>query len=205
MIRRPFRAVALASLVAIAGVTLVPHVRPVAAVEMQSATTYKIDPIHSTIVFSAMYMGQSPFYGMFTNTSGTMMYDGSDASTLKVDVTAPLSSLDTHNEDRDAHLKSPDWFNAPTHPNVRFVGENPSDNGDGTMTMEGELTLNGQTKPVTIMIQNLKAGTTPRGERMGLGATFKIKRTEFGVNTMVGDDGIGDEITLHVGLQAVPE
>ncbi|MEM1013753.1 MAG: YceI family protein [Planctomycetota bacterium] len=200
---RRLSSIALASVVAIAGVSVVPHIRSAPAAVMQESTSYEIDSLHSTIVFSALYMGQSPFYGMFTATSGTMTYDGTNPSTLQVDITAPLASLDTHNSDRDAHLKSPDWFNAPEHPNVRFVGGSPSDNGDGTMTMQGELTLNGQTNPVTVTVQHLKAGNTPRGQRMGLGATFTIKRTDFGVNTMVGENGIGDEITLHVGLQGL--
>jgi len=199
-----FRTAALAAVVAtgLAGLTLIPQPRPAAAeASMAQAKTYGVDPVHSTIVFGAQYMGQSPFYGMFTDYAGTMSYDGSDPASLQVEVVAPMSSIDTHNETRDSHLKSPDWFNAAEHPEVRFTGSNASDNGDGTMTLEGELTLHGQTRPITVTLTDLAAGSTPRGDRMGIGGTFTVKRSDFGVTTMLGENGIGDEITLIFGIQ----
>ena len=195
------RAVAVLLLVAagVAGVLAL----PTAAVEARQATDYQIDPVHSTVVFSALYMGQSPFYGMFTQASGSASYDGSSPDSFALEVVLPMESIDTHNEQRDAHLKSPEWFNAREYPNVTFRGRGLTDNGDGTYSLDGELTLHGQTRPVTATVTHLKAGTTPRGERMGVGASFTVKRSDFGVTTMLGEDGIGDEITLHVGLQAV--
>ena len=195
--------VAALLLAGVAGVVALPQPRVAEAAAMQEAKSYAVDPVHSTIVFSAMYMGQSPFYGMFTQYSGTMSYDGSDPASLEVDVIAPLESIDTHNEQRDTHLKSPDWFKAAEYPNVRFVGSGASDNGDGTMTMQGELTLSGQTKPIEVTLKQLDAGQTPRGDRMGVGGTFVIQRSDFGVTTMLGENGIGDEITLHFGIQGV--
>jgi polyisoprenoid-binding protein YceI len=198
-------ALSLAAVAGLAGLVAVPQIRTADAAILQEAKSYAVDPVHSTIVFSALYAQQSPFYGMFTQTGGTMSYDGSNASSLTVDIVAPLESIDTHNEQRDAHLKSPDWFNAAEHPNVRFTGSNVSTDDDGKMTMEGELTLNGQTKPAIITVTHLKAGTARGQERMGLGATFTIKRSEFGVTSSMGPNGIGDEITLHVGLQGVAQ
>lgn len=206
--RRSLAAFALAA-VAVAGVTFVPAPREAdaatAVANVQEAKAYKVDTVHSTVVFSALYMGQSPFYGMFTESSGTLAYDGQDPASLKIDVTLPMDAIDTHNAQRDGHLKAPDWFNAREYPTVRFTGANASDNGDGTMSLDGELTLSGVTKPITIKLTHLKAGQTPRGERMGIGAEFTVKRTDFGVDTMVGEDGIGDEITIRAGIQATPQ
>ncbi len=189
--------------VGVAGVTLFPQPRAAEAAVLQEAKGYAVDPVHSTIVFSAIYMGQSPFFGMFTQYSGSLSYDGSDPASLEVDVVAPMESIDTHNEQRDGHLKAPDWFKAAEYPTVRFVGSGASDNGDGTMTMQGELTLAGETKPIAVTLKQLASGQTPRGDRMGIGGTFTIKRSDFGVNTMMGDSGISDEITLHFGIQGV--
>ena len=198
-------AFALVLAAAVAGVLALPTPREAAAVEARRATAYQIDPVHSTVVFTALYMGQSPFYGMFTQSSGSVSYDGTSPDSFGLEVVLPMESIDTHNEQRDAHLKSPEWFNAREYPNVTFSGRGLTDNGDGTYALDGELTLHGQTRPVTATVTHLKAGTTPRGERVGVGATFSVKRSDFGVTTMLGEDGIGDEITLHVGLQAVAQ
>jgi polyisoprenoid-binding protein YceI len=190
----------------IGGVTLLPTPRAAdAATATAAAKMYDVDTVHSTVVFSALYMGQSPFYGMFTESRGVLSYDGSDPASLRVNVELPMEAIDTHNEQRDSHLKAPDWFNAREYPTVTFTGSGATDNGDGTMSMQGELTLHGVTKPIDVTVTHLGAGMTPRGDRMGLGATFTVKRTNFGVDTMVGENGISDEIKLMVGLQAVAQ
>ena len=202
--RRPALA-ALLAFAGVAGVIALPQPALVNAQEASSDMAYQVDPTHSTIVFSAKYMGQSPFFGMFTSSMGGMDYDGSDPSSLKIDISAPLSALDTHNETRDGHLRGPDWFDAAEHPNVHFTGSGATANEDGTHTLEGELTLAGVTKPVTVTLTDLASGETPRGQRMGIGGSFTVKRSDFGVTTMMGDSGIGDEITLHFGFQAVAQ
>ncbi len=204
--RRSVTAAALVALAGTAGVALLPVPQAAdanAATAVQETRSYSVDSVHSAVIFSASYMGMSPFYGQFTDYSGSMTYDGSSSESFKLDLTIPMSSIDTHNTQRDNHLKAPDWFNAREFPNVTFTSESLSQKNDGTYELQGELTLHGVTKPVTATVSDLKAASTPRGDRIGLGATFTVKRSDFGVTTMLGDEGIGDEITLHVGLQGV--
>ena len=116
-----------------------------------------------------------------------------------------MASLDTHNEQRDEHLRSPDFFNAKKYRYVTFESTGVEEGEDGTLTLKGDLTLHGITKPVEAAITNLKTKETPRGDRVGFDAKFSVKRTDFGVDFMLGEDGIGDEIILIVGVQGVAQ
>lgn len=209
-IRRAVLALSTFAAVGAAGLVALPQPQPVAAAATavrpaQQAKTYDVDPVHTAVIFSAIYMGQSPFYGQFTDYRGTLTYDGQNSDSFKPTLEIPMDSIDTHNEQRDAHLKSPDFFNAREYPTVKFVSQKLTETGDGKYEVTGDLTLHGVTKQVTAEVSRLKAGKTPMGDRCGLGATFNVKRSDFGVTTMMGDDGIGDEVTLHVGVQAVAQ
>ena len=202
----PAAALTVAALAGVGAFLTLPAPRPALAVAAQDAKSYKIDPVHTTVVFSAMYGTIAPFYGQFTDYKGTVAYDGQSPRSLKVDVEIPVDSLDTHNDVRNGHLKSPDWFNAREYPTVRFVSTGVEGTG-GDMTLKGDLTLHGVTKPVTAKIDHLgvQAFGGPRGTRVGLGCAFVVKRSDFGVTQMLGDTGIGDEITLMVGLQGTAQ
>ena len=164
--------------------------------------TYEIDPGHTTVVFGAQYMGMGHFWGQFTEYSGTLDYDGENADSFKVSLEIPMSSIDTHNDARNDHLQQADWFNAREYPTVKFVSKSLTANDDDTYTLTGDLTLHGVTKEVEAEVKNLAAKSTPRGDRCGFDATFTVDRTEFGVTNMAGENGIGEEITLMVGVQS---
>ena len=210
--RRLFPAVALLAAAAAGGVALLtlPAPQPAlaaaaAAAAAQQAKTYKVDPVHTTVVFSAMYGTVAPFYGQFTDYKGTVAYDGKTDASLQVDVEIPMDSIDTHNDQRNGHLKSPDWFNAREYPNITFKSTGVTGIGDEKV-LKGDLTLHGVTKRVVATIGHLGAQDFgQRGNRVGLACTFRVKRSDFGVSTMLGDQGIGDEITLMVGLQGTAE
>ena len=209
---KPLRRLTAAALVLAAGgvasVALPPETPANAAAlaAAQDVKTYKIDPVHTTVVFSAMYGTVAPFYGQFTDYKGTIAYDGNSMSSLKVDIEIPMDSIDTHNDQRNGHLKSPDWFNAREYPNITFKSSGVTGIGDERV-LKGDLTLHGVTKPVVATISHVGAQDfgDQRGSRAGLACTFKVKRSDFGVSTMMGDQGIGDEITLMVGLQGTAE
>ncbi len=206
--RRTLLAAVLA-LAGIAGVIALPQPNHAGATTTTTTTTarpvataYNIDPVHSAVVFSAIYMGMSPFYGQFTEYSGTLEYDGENADSLKVMVEIPMDSVDTHNAQRDTHLESPDFFNAREYPTIKFESTELT-GSEGDWTLKGKLTMHGVTKDVEAKVTHLKAVETPRGNRMGLGAEFTVKRSDYNVTTMMGDAGISDEITLRIGLQGV--
>ena len=183
-----------------------PAAQAVVARPAAQAQTFKVDPVHTAVIFSAMYGQVAPFYGQFTDFRGTMSYDGSDPKSFSCDVEIPMESLDTHNAQRDGHLKSPDWFNAREYPTVRFKSTGLEVAAGGTMTLKGELTMHGVTRPVSAAVSNLATQDFgQRGFRLGLGCAFAVKRSDFGVSTMLGEQGIGDEIELFVGLQGVRE
>lgn len=207
---KPFALLAAGALVA-GGLMLVPTSSTQTALANTAratsayVATYNIDPVHTSVVFGAQYAGMGNFYGQFTDYNGQVLYDGENADSFALSLEIPMESLDTHNEQRDEHLKSPDWFNAKEYRYVTFESTGLEEGEDGKLTLKGDLTLHGVTKPVEATVTNLKSKETPRGTRCGFGAEFKVNRTDFGVDFMLGEDGIGEEIILIIGVQSVKQ
>ena len=170
---------------------------------MVHADTFKIDPVHSSIGFSIKHLGVSDFYGRFNDVSGQVVFDKADPSKSSVEVTIPVESIDTHNEKRDQHLKSPDFFNAKQFPMIVFKSKSVEGTGDNYKAI-GDLTLHGVTKPLTLEIKRGPDGKGMEGEIRGGGETrFTIKRSDFGMNFMQG--GLGDEVTVLLSLEGVKQ
>ena len=172
--------------------------------QAQQASRFNIDPVHSAAVFSVIWQEMTPFHGQFTDFAGTVTYDGKSASTFSCDITIPVESIDTHSEGRDRHLKSPDFFNAPEFPNINFKSTSLTDNGDGTWTVKGEMTMRGQTKAVEAKVTHLAVKQGQRGTRCGFAAEFAINRTDWGVSYGAGQ-GLSDEVKLDVAIQSAAE
>jgi polyisoprenoid-binding protein YceI len=169
---------------------------------VQAADTFKIDPVESSVVFSVTY-GVSNFYGRFNDVSGTVVFDKADPSKSSVDLTIPVESVDTHNEKRDQHLKSPDFFNAKQFPVMTFKSKKVEGSGD-TYKVTGDFTLHGVTKPLTLEIKKGGEGKGMEGEIRGGGEThFTIKRSDYGMNFMQGS--VGDEINIVVSLNGIKQ
>jgi polyisoprenoid-binding protein YceI len=167
------------------------------------ADTFKIDPVHSSIAFSIKHLGVTDFYGRFNDVSGQVVFDKADPSKSSVEVTIPVESIDTHNEKRDQHLKSPDFFNAKQFPTIVFKSKSVEGSGD-TYKATGDLTLHGVTKPLTLEIKRGPDGKGMEGEIRGGGeARFTIKRSDFGMNFMQG--ALGDEVTVFLSLEGVKQ
>jgi polyisoprenoid-binding protein YceI len=167
------------------------------------ADTFKIDPVHSSIVFSVKHLGVTDFYGRFNDVSGKVVFDKADPSKSSVEVTIPVESIDTHNEKRDQHLKSPDFFNAKQFPTIVFKSKSVEGTGD-TYKATGDLSLHGVTKPMTLEIKRGTDGKGMEGEIRGGGeARFTLKRSDFGMNFMQG--GLGDEVTVLLSLEGVKQ
>ena len=170
---------------------------------VQAADTFKIDPVESSIVFSVMRYGVSNFYGRFNDVSGTVVLDKADPSKSSVELTIPVESVDTHNEKRDQHLKSPDFFNAKQFPVMTFKSKQVESSGD-TYKVTGDFTLHGVTKPLTLEIKTGGEGKGAEGEIRGGGEThFTIKRSDYGMNFMQGQ--LGDEINIVVSLNGIKQ
>lgn len=168
----------------------------------QETRPYSIDPVHSAMFFRIQWNNLSPFYGTFNEMSGTMRFDGTPDS-FQCDITVPVASIDSNNEQRDRHLKSPDFFNAREFPEIRFVSKDVAANDDGTFTLVGDLTLHGQTKEVEAILHSVNAGELRGDQRCGADVTLTINRSDFGMSYGIEEGALGDEVTLHIGLQGV--
>jgi polyisoprenoid-binding protein YceI len=170
---------------------------------VQAADTFKIDPVHSSVVFSVTHLGVSNFYGRFNDVSGTVVLDKADPSKSSVELTIPVESVDTHYEKRDQHLKGPDFFNAKQFPVMTFKSKKVESSGD-TYNVTGDFTLHGVTKPLTLEVKKVGEGKGPEGEIRAGGEThFTIKRSDYGMNFMQGP--VGDEINIVVSLEGIKQ
>jgi polyisoprenoid-binding protein YceI len=164
--------------------------------------SFKIDPVHSSVIFSAKHNGISDFYGAFKEVSGTVTFDSADPSKSSVELTIPVESVDTRNEKRDQHLKSPDFFNAKQFPALTFKSSKVEASGD-TYKISGDLTLHGVTKPITVSFKKGGESKGAKETRGGGEARFTIKRSDYDMKFMVGP--IGDDVNIIVSLEGVKQ
>ena len=170
--------------------------------ERREVATFTIDPVHSAAIFGIVWQDMTPFYGQFTDFSGTISYDGKDPATFSCEVSVPVESVDSHNEGRDRHLKSPDFFNAREYPNITFRSSALTDNGDGTWTLKGTLSMHGQEKPIETKLTHLSLKEGQRGSRCGFSTDLTIKRSDFGIGP---DQGLSDDVRLLISVQSASQ
>jgi polyisoprenoid-binding protein YceI len=174
-----------------------------------TTTTYELDPVHSHLGFSVRHMMVSHQRGRFQGVTGTLTLDREDLTRSHVEVTIDVATLDTHNTDRDNHLRSPDFFDVANHPKMTFVSREVKVQPDGELRVAGDLTIRGTTHPVTLTAEALSSESKdPFGNiRIGTSATAKISRKEFGMvwNAVLETGGIAlaDEVKLTLDVQFV--
>jgi polyisoprenoid-binding protein YceI len=168
-----------------------------------AAGRYTIEGTHTQIIFKVNHMGASNQYGMFVGVEGSFSLDA-DPTASEISLTVPTDSVFTADKKRDDHLKSPDFFDAKQFPTITFKSSSVKATGDGTYSVAGDLMLHGVTKPLTIAMTHGGAGTDPEmmgGKfRTGFNGKATFKRSDFGMNFMVGA-GLGDEVTLLLSLE----
>jgi polyisoprenoid-binding protein YceI len=169
-----------------------------------AADTFRTDPTHSTVVFRVKHMNISYCYGRFNKVAGTFRLDEASPADSMVDIQVVATSIDTDNADRDKHLRNSDFFDVERFKTIRFQSKKTTRKVDGTFVVEGELTLHGVTKPITVEIEPTGTGRGMVGEiRAGLETVFTIRRTDFGMNKMVG--AVADDVRLMVSLEGIKE
>ncbi len=171
--------------------------------EVATPGSYRIDPGHSTVFFSISHLGTSEMTGRFNDIEGSFVLDKEQPA--KLDVSIKTASIDTNHEKRDAHLRSPDFFNVKQYPVMQFSADKVSYDKQGQpVTLHGKLSLHGKTRPVSFVITPVGAGKDPwGGYRVGFNASTTLKRSEFGMNFMPG--GIGEEVTVTLNIEAMKE
>lgn len=165
--------------------------------------TYKIDANHTDVVASWSHFGFSNPIAHFGKVDGSITYDPAKVSASKVEVTLPLSGLNSHVGDFDDHLRSEDFFDAAKFPNVTFKSTSVKAAGEGKLTVVGDLTIKGITKPVTLDVTINKVGMQPMAKReaAGFNATTIIKRSDFGVGKYAPN--VSDEVKLTITTEAI--
>jgi polyisoprenoid-binding protein YceI len=174
-----------------------------------SQTTWNLDPAHSAAEFKVKHMMISNVKGSFRALSGVLNLDEADVTGSSVEAFLPVATLSTGDEQRDGHLKSADFFDAEKFPTITFKSNEVKRTGEGEYAVTGDLTLRGVTKPVTFAVEGPSApGKDPWGNlRIGLSATTRINRKEFGLtwNSALEAGGVlvGDEVGLTLDVQFI--
>ena len=171
------------------------------------AETYTIDPQHSQAGFSIRHMMLSNVRGAFSKVSGTIDYDPAKPAASKVNATIDMDSVDTHDADRDKHLKTADFFDVAKYPTMTFKSTKVVPKGKTGLTVTGDLTLHGVTKSVVLNVDGPTAELKDpkNGSKRGASATTKIHRKDFGItyNKALDNGGValGEDVDVTLDVE----
>jgi len=172
--------------------------------------TWVLDPAHSEIQFKVKHLMITNVTGHFSDFAVTATTDGDDFTKGSIQFTAEVGSLSTGNEMRDGHLKSPDFFDAANHPQVKFTATRFEKSGDANYVLYGDLTLRETTKNIKLDVES--GGVVKDGygnTKAGFSVSGKIKRKEFGLNwdsvTEAGGVVVSDEVRIHCEIQLIEQ
>ncbi|HWR15015.1 MAG TPA: YceI family protein [Terriglobales bacterium] len=172
------------------------------------ATTWNIDPVHSVAEFKVKHMMISNVKGQFTGVSGVLKLDEADITRSSIEASIDAASINTREPQRDAHLKSTDFFDVEKFPTLTFKSTRVS-RKDDELAVEGDLTIHGVTRRVVFEVEGpTTPGKDPRGNtRIGLSATTKINRKDYGLtwNAALETGGIlvGEDVTITLDVEFV--
>jgi polyisoprenoid-binding protein YceI len=169
-------------------------------------TKWGLDPMHSEISFKIKHMMISNVTGGFTKFNVDVVTEGNDFSKAKINFSADVNSITTHNEQRDGHLKSPDFFDAAKFPNVKFESTSMTKKSDDEFTLNGNLTIKDVTKPVSLHVNFGGIAKDPYGNtKAGFTIEGKINRKDFGLtwNAALETGGVmvSEELKIHSEIQ----
>jgi polyisoprenoid-binding protein YceI len=171
--------------------------------------TWAVDPTHSSVEFSVKHLGIATVKGVFREFEGTLVV-GEDLASATAAGTVKVASVDTNEPQRDEHLRSPDFFDAATYPELTFASTAIRPVDDEVFEIDGEITLHGVTKPITLTAEIQGFEQDPWGnERVGLEVTGQLKRGDFGMtfNQALGSGNmlVSDKVKLSLDVSAVKQ
>ena len=171
--------------------------------------TFVVDPTHSTVSFVTRHAMVTKVRGSFTQFSGQATVDKDDRSAFAMNVEVDVASVDTRNADRDAHLRSADFFDADTFPTMTFVGTGYQIKGD-VVEITGDLTIRDVTRSLTIPFEFGGTAKDPFGNtRVGLEGSVQVQRSDFGLtwNAALETGGflVSDKVTLEFEISAIQQ
>ena len=166
-------------------------------------STWKIDSTHSGIEFQIRHLGVSNVRGTFAKPAGTILLDDKDITKSSVEATIDANTVTTNDEKRDGHLKSPDFFDVAKYPQLTFKSTGITKGADGKLSLLGNLTLGGQTKPVTLALDGPAAPQKGQGGKTisGFSATGTLSRKDFNFGQKYGAPVLGDEVKFTIDIE----
>lgn len=173
-----------------------------------AATVYSIDPVHSNVTFKVRHL-ISKTGGEFNTFSGTITADFDKLDNSSVEFVIDAASIDTRNEDRDKHLRSPDFFDVTTYPEITFVSSKITKVQGDTYAVTGTLSMHGVSKEITLMVEYLGSMQAMGGTRAGFQLSTEINRKDFDIvwNRTLDNGGLvlGDEVEIEIDLEVVAQ
>ncbi len=169
---------------------------------------YVLDPSHTRIGFVARHAMVTKVRGSFNDFEGSGYFDAADPSRSHLEVTIKAASIDTRNADRDAHLRSNDFFDMQTYPEIRFVSTSVQPVGENTYRVTGDLTIKGVTRPVAIDFELTGTAVDPYGNfRLGLEGSTTVNRKDWGItwNAALEAGGVlvSENIVVEIEASAI--
>jgi polyisoprenoid-binding protein YceI len=167
---------------------------------------YTIDSNHTQVLFTYSHFGLSNITGRFGDVTGTFEFDAEMPANSKVAVTIPIESVSMGVPKLDAHLKMADFFEVGTYPTATFTSTTVTATGDNRLSVAGDLTIHGVTKPVVLDVTINRIGEHPmtKTPAVGFDATTTLKRSDFGLGAYVPN--VGDEVKVRITMEArMPE
>lgn len=171
-------------------------------------TTWTVDSAHAEVGFAIKHLMISTVRGRFAGVTGTVELDEADPSSSKVNVEIDVRSIDTRQEQRDNHLRSPDFFDVEKYPTMHFTGKRIEGDTTGKFHLIGDLTIRGISHEITLDVSSEGRVRDPWGnDRAGFSATGKISRQAFGLtwNQLLeaGGVAVSDEVRLSIDVELV--
>ncbi|MEO7648946.1 MAG: YceI family protein [Bryobacteraceae bacterium] len=172
------------------------------------AEEWQIDRAHSAAQFSVRHLMVSTVRGQFGKLTGMVQYDAANPAAASVQAEVDMTSIDTREPKRDAHLKSPDFFDVAKYPTATFRSTKIEAAGAGKLKVTGDLTFHGVTRQVVFDVEGVGQPVKDRaGLRMGATASTRISRKEFGITwnrlTEAGGVTVGDEVTITIDAELI--
>jgi polyisoprenoid-binding protein YceI len=177
-----------------------------APLALAQTSTWVSDPAHSEVDFSITHLSISNVHGRFGKVAATIAYNEADVTKSTVTATIGVDTVDTGEDNRNTHLKSPDFFDIATFPTATFTSTSVAKNGN-KLTIAGNLTLHGVTKPVVLDAEG-PTGPVPGMDHKphaGFSATTTISRSAFGIGAKFPAAMVGDEVKLDIELEVVKQ
>lgn len=178
--------------------------------ETMVKTKWVIDPTHSEVHFKVRHLVIATVTGSFNKFEGSAEFGSDDFSDARIEFSADVDSINTNQSDRDAHLKSADFFDAAKHPKITFTSKDFQKKNDGTYRLVGDLTMKGVTREVVFDTEFGGTVKDPYGNtKAGFEITGKINRKDFGLTwnalTETGNMVVADDIKIHINVELVKQ